>query len=196
MTIYDKEAWVDAFTRNVRRPGADRLLIWLDSTDFFTAPASTRFHGAFEGGLCSHSVNVYLRLAELRERLQGVPGMPQVSDETAAVCGLLHDVCKANFYGVEMRNRKNDQGRWEKYPFYTVSEKFAYGHGEKSVFLIERFMRLTTEEAVAIRFHMGAFDESTRNTFGQAVEQAPLAFWLHTADMMASHFDEAGDGQK
>ena len=196
MTIYDKEAWVDAFTRNVRRPGADRLLAWLDSTDFFTAPASTRFHGAFEGGLCSHSVNVYLRLAELRERLQGVPGMPQVSDETVAVCGLLHDVCKANFYGVEMRNRKNDQGRWEKYPFYTVSEKFAYGHGEKSVFLIERFMRLTTEEAVAIRFHMGAFDESTRNTFGQAVEQAPLAFWLHTADMMASHFDEAGDCQK
>ena len=196
MTIYDKQTWMQAFTGNVRRPGADRLLAWLESTDFFTAPASTRFHGSFPGGLCHHSVNVWQRLLQLREHLNGVPGMPQISDETAAVCGLLHDVCKANFYGVEMRNRKNEQGRWEQYPFYVVNEAFAYGHGEKSVFLIERVMRLTMEEAVAIRFHMGAFDDSTRSAYARAVEQVPLAFWLHTADMMASHFDEAGDGQK
>lgn len=196
MTIYDKQTWMQAFTGNVRRPGADRLLAWLEGTDFFTAPASTRFHGSFPGGLCHHSVNVWHRLLQLREHLDGVPGMPRFSDETAAVCGLLHDVCKANFYGVEMRNRKNEQGRWERVPFYVVSEKFVYGHGEKSVFLIERFLRLTDEEAVAIRFHMGAFDDSTRNAYAQAAEQVPLAFWLHTADMMASHFDEAGDGQK
>ena len=196
MTIYDKQTWMQAFTGNVRRPGADRLLAWLEGTDFFTAPASTRFHGSFPGGLCHHSVNVWHRLLQLREHLDGVPGMPRFSDETAAVCGLLHDVCKANFYSVEMRNRKNEQGRWEQVPFYVVSEKFVYDHGEKSVFLIERFLRLTAEEAVAIRFHMGAFDDSTRNAYAQAAEQVPLAFWLHTADMMASHFDEAGDGQK
>ncbi len=193
---YTKEDWKQAYTQNIHRPGTDRLLAWLESTDFFTAPASTRFHGAFEGGLCHHSVNVWHRLLQLRQRMSGVPGMPQFSEETAAVCGLLHDVCKANFYGVEMRNRKNEQGQWEKYPFYVVNEAFAYGHGEKSVFLIERVMRLTTEEAVAIRFHMGAFDDSTRNTYGSAVEQVPLAFWLHTADMMANHFDEAGDSRK
>ena len=180
------------FERDVHRPGADKLLAWLESTDFFTAPASTRFHGSFEGGLVKHSLLVHRRLQLL---LETVPGAPKASAETVAITALLHDVCKANFYGVEMRNRKNDRGQWEKYPFYIVNEKFAYGHGEKSVFLIERFMRLTTEEAVAIRFHMGAFDESTRMSYGNACEQYPLAFYIHMADMMASHFDETKEDE-
>ena len=181
--------FVEIYNQHITRPGADRLLNWLETTDFFTAPASTRFHGACECGLVMHSINVYNAMMQ---------HFFEAGDnaETFAVCALLHDVCKANFYSVEMRNRKNEQGRWEQVPFYVVSEKFVYGHGEKSVFLIERFLRLTAEEAVAIRFHMGAFDDSTRNAYAQAAEQVPLAFWLHTADMMASHFDEAGDGQK
>lgn len=173
----------------IQRPGADKLLAWLESSDFFRAPASTRFHGAYEGGLCAHSVNVYRRLCML---LDSIPDALKVSPESRAVCALLHDLCKVNFYGVEMRNRKNDEtGRWEKVPFYTVSEKFHYGHGEKSVFLIQRFMELTTEEAVAIRYHMGAFREGEGADYAAACEAYPLAFFLHTADMMASHFDEA-----
>ena len=172
----------------IQRPGADKLLAWLESSDFFRAPASTRFHGAYEGGLCAHSVNVYRRLCML---LDSSPA-PKVSPESRAVCALLHDLCKVSFYGVEMRNRKNDEtGRWEKAPFYTVAEKFHYGHGEKSVFLIQRFMELTTEEAVAIRYHMGAFREGEGADYAAACEAYPLAFFLHTADMMASHFDEA-----
>lgn len=192
--MYNQEQFTALYRSQITRPGADRLLAWLGSTDFFTAPASTRFHGSCEGGLVNHSVNVFNRLCLL---LDAVPGAPAVSPESRAVCALLHDVCKANFYAVEMRNRKNARGQWEKYPFYIVDEKFPYGHGEKSVFLIERFLRLTPEEAVAIRFHMGAFDDGTRLSFGRAVAQYPLALYLHTADMMASNWDEteAADGE-
>jgi len=186
--MYTEKQYKDIFAEMITRPGSEKLLQWLESTDFFTAPASTRFHSSCEGGLVHHSLSVYNRLNML---LETVPGAPQLSPESMAVCALLHDVCKANFYSVEMRNRKNEQGRWEKYPFYIVDEKFAYGHGEKSVFLIERFMRLTTEEAVAIRFHMGPYDDSTRNSYAKAMEKFPLVFYLHSADMMASHWDEA-----
>lgn len=185
--MYTPNDFKAIYTANITRPGADKLLAWMEGTDFFTAPASTRFHGSFEGGLVNHSVHVYTRLRLL---LQSVPGAPELSDESEAVVALLHDLCKANFYGVELRNRKDKQGRWEKYPFYIVDEKFPYGHGEKSVFLIERFLRLTPEEAVAIRYHMGAYDDGARGSYGAAVERYPLALYLHTADMMASHFDE------
>lgn len=185
--MYTKEDFIRIYQQSITRPGADKLLAWLEQTDFFEAPASTRFHSSFPGGLCHHTVGVFQRLTML---LDTIPGAPDCTPETVAIAALLHDVCKANFYAVEMRNRKNDRGQWEKYPFYIVDEKFPYGHGEKSVFLIERFMHLTNEEAVAIRYHMGAFDDGTRQSFCHAVEKFPLAFYLHTADMMASHFDE------
>lgn len=185
--MHTKQDFLNAFAL-IRRPGADKLLAWMETMDFFTAPASTRFHGSHEGGLYQHSFTVYKRLCML---LDNLPDAPQISPESRAVCALLHDLCKVNFYGVEMRNRKNDEtGRWEKVPFYTVNEKFHYGHGEKSVFLIERFMRLTTEEAVAIRYHMGAFREGEAGDYAAACEDYPLTLYLHTADMMASHFDE------
>lgn len=176
-----------------QRQGIEDLIAWLCSSDFFTAPASTRFHSSYPGGLCEHSIKVYDRLWQL---LQNVPNAPSVNRESLAIVALLHDVCKVNYYGVEMRNRKNDAGQWEKYPFYIVDEKFPFGHGEKSVFLIERYIRLTPEEAVAIRFHMGGFDNGTSNIFGAACEKFPLAFYLHMADMMASHFDETTEEEK
>lgn len=183
-----KEEFLEIYAL-IQRPGADKLLAWLESSDFFRAPASTRFHGSFEGGLCQHSLNVYRRLCQL---LDSVPDAPNVSPESRAICALLHDLCKVNFYGVEMRNRKNEEtGRWEKVPFYTVDEKFHFGHGEKSVFLVERFMPLDTGEAVAIRYHMGAFREGEGADYAAACKAFPLTFFLHTADMMAGHFDEA-----
>lgn len=140
-----KEKYVSMLTDVAqRRKGIDKLLAWLETTDFFTAPASTRFHGSYEGGLLEHSLNVY-------DAFQKLFGQDGDDADSVILCTLLHDVCKAGFYKTEMRNRKNEQGQWEQVPFYTVDDQFPYGHGEKSVYLVERFVRLKTEEAVAIR---------------------------------------------
>ena len=120
--------------------------------------------------------------------------MKGYSPESIAICGLLHDLCKANFYKVSTRNVKNEQtGKWEKVPFYQVEDQFPYGHGEKSVWLIERFMRLTVEEAAAIRWHMGGFDDAVRGgsfAVSGAFESWPLCVELHIADLRASYLDE------
>ena len=179
-----REEFLAIFRQHVTRPGAERLLDWLDNkTDFFTCPASTRFHGACEGGLCLHSLNVYHALHDSFFQ-EGD------SEESFAICALLHDLCKANYYKTSTRNVKNDAtGQWEKVPYYTVEDQFPYGHGEKSVFLIERFMRLKTEEAVAIRWHMGGFDDAARGgsfAISEAYDRYPLAIKLHIADLTAT----------
>ncbi len=177
-----KGIFTELYQKHITRPGADKLLDYLNSTDFFTAPASTKYHLCTEGGLVIHSVNV----AEQLTRIIKAENI-ECSDETTAICGLLHDLCKADYYAVEYRNRKNQSGTWEQYPFFTVKEQFPYGHGEKSVFLIERFMRLTEEEAMAIRWHMGGFDDSSCSN---AFSQYPLAVALHMADLAATYFSE------
>ena len=169
-----------------QRKGVDKLLTWLDGTDFFTAPASTRFHGAYEGGLVEHSLNVY----DAFMKLFGEDGHNPAS---VTLCTLLHDICKSGFYKTEMRNRKNEQGQWEQVPVYTVEDRFPMGHGEKSVWLIERFVRLTAEESIAIRWHMGGFDESVRGgsyALSAAYEEYPLAVKLNMAYMYASYILE------
>lgn len=139
-----KDKFIKAYTENITRPGADKLLAWIESSDFFAAPASTRFHLSSPGGLLEHSLHVFERMKAICANEATItPGFNEPSMETIAVCGLLHDICKANFYAVEMRNRKNDQGRWEQYPFYVVDDKLPYGHGEKSVYIISGFMRLS-----------------------------------------------------
>lgn len=192
-----KDEFLRIYHENIKRPGAEEFLKWLESTDFFSAPASTRFHLARPGGLVEHSVHVYERLKKLYSvekygDLSDVAVFPEA--ETIAICGLLHDTCKANFYGVEMRNRKNEQGQWEKYPFYVVNDQLPYGHGEKSVYIISSFMKLTREEAMAIRWHMGGFDESVKGgsyAMSDAFSKFPLAVLLHVADLQASYLDEA-----
>ena len=151
-----KQKFVSIFCDKISRNGAQELLNWIRSTDFFSAPASTKFHCAKEGGLVEHSVKVY---EVLREKY-----FESCDDEESfAICALLHDVCKVNFYKISSRNVKNElTGVWEKVPYYSTEASFPYGHGEKSVFLIERFMRLKPAEAVAIRWHMGGFDDSVR----------------------------------
>lgn len=184
-----KDEFIQIFNGNIGREGAGDLLNWLESTDFFTAPASTRYHSCHEGGLVEHSVNVCKRLASARSAENGRYGKLICGDETLAICGLLHDVCKANFYKESTRNVKNDEtGKWEKVPYFSIEEKFPFGHGEKSVFLIERFMKLTPEEAVAIRFHMGEF-EKDRST-SDAYSKYPLAVMLHISDLEATFLDE------
>ena len=136
-----REEFLQIWQQHITRPGSEKLLDWLDhKTDFFTAPASTRFHGACEGGLCMHSLNVY-------HALHDTFFTEGDSEETFAICALLHDLCKANYYKPGTRNVKNEAtGQWEKVPSYSVEDLFPYGHGEKSVFLIERFMKLHIEE--------------------------------------------------
>ena len=192
-----KDKFIKAYTENITRPGADKLLAWIESSDFFAAPASTRFHLSSPGGLLEHSLHVFERMKAICANEATItPGFNEPSMETIAVCGLLHDICKANFYAVEMRNHKNDQGRWEQYPFYVVDDKLPYGHGEKSVYIISGFMRLSREEAMAIRWHMGFADNDFRGggySVGNAFEKFPLAVLLHIADLQATYLDETGE---
>lgn len=187
-----REEFISIYKENIMREGADKLLEYLQSpaSDFFEAPASTRFHGAYAGGLVEHSVNVYhcLRAYLDRKRVQEEYGL-SVSAESVAVAALLHDLCKVNCYKPGTRNVK-ENGVWKQVPTFEYSDELPYGHGEKSVYIITGFMRLTREEAFAIRYHMGfAGTEDVRNV-GEAFQRFPLAFALSTADMEATYFLE------
>lgn len=178
---------MDIYTKNITRAGSDKLLAWIKTTDFFSAPASTRFHSAYEGGLLDHSINVYDVI--MSKHFDAGTDDP----ESFAIISLLHDLCKAGFYTTEMRNRKNEHGEWERVPYYAIDDKFPYGHGEKSVFLIERFMKLKNDEAVAIRWHMGGFDDSAKAgsfAIAHAYEKYPIAVKLHLADLEATYLHE------
>ena len=188
----NKQRFLDLFATHVKREGADKLLDYLvNKSDFFTAPASTKFHGSFDGGLALHSLNVYDCLKNYLDR-------PRVkeeyklnySDESIVICALLHDICKADVYVRGTRNVKNEQGVWEAVPTYYFEDKLPYGHGEKSVYMITGFMRLTREEAFAIRYHMGFSGSEEKGNVGKAFEMFPLAFALSTADMEATYFIE------
>ena len=189
----DREEFLQIFQQHVTRPGSEKLLDWLDNkTDFFSAPASTRFHGACEGGLCMHSLNVY-------HALHDTFFTEGDSEESFAICALLHDLCKANYYKSGFRNVKNDAtGQWEKVPSYSVQDAFPFGHGEKSVYLIERFIRLKPVEAIAIRWHMGGFDDAVRGgsfAVSDAYNTYPLAVKLHIADLTATYLMEQGTSE-
>ncbi|MDE6103750.1 MAG: hydrolase [Oscillospiraceae bacterium] len=189
-----KNEFVEIYKENITRPGSDKLLNYLlsEQSDFFTAPCSTRFHGSYAGGLAQHSINVYNCLKDYlsRQRTKDVYGM-NYTEESIALVSLLHDVCKMNFYSVDYRNAKNEQGVWEKVPYYTINDQLPYGHGEKSVYIVSGFMRLTREEAFAIRYHMGFSGVEDRNSIGKAFEMFPLAFALSVADMEATYFLES-----
>ena len=188
-----KERFISIYSENIKRPGADRLLEYMtsDKCDFFSAPASTRFHGSYEGGLCEHSINVYncLKSYLKRERVKDIYGM-NYSEETIALVALLHDLCKINTYKTSKRNKKDENGKWVEVPFYEFNDTLPYGHGEKSVYIISGFMRLSREEAMAIRWHMGFSGEENTNTIGRALEMYPLALATHIADMEATFLIE------
>lgn len=187
-----KEEFIGIYTENIKREGADKLLDYLcNRCDFFTAPASTRFHSCYDGGLAQHSINVYNCLKEYlaRERVKNVYKL-NFSEETTAIVGLLHDICKVDVYTKDLRNVKNEQGEWVKVPYYKFEDKLPYGHGEKSVYMISGFMRLTRDEAMAIRWHMGFSGAEDSNLVGNALGKYPLAFAAATADMEATYFLE------
>ena len=194
MTPLDyKKKFIAIYNATIKREGADKLLQFLEESDFFTAPASTRYHGSHPGGLCEHSINVYECLCDYlkRPRAKELYGM-NYTEETIAIVSLLHDVCKTNFYVETTRNVKED-GVWKTVPYYSIEDQLPYGHGEKSVYMISAYMKLTRDEAFAIRYHMG-FSESNNVTYlnnvGKAYEMFPIAFAVSVADMEASYYLE------
>ncbi len=191
-----RDKFIEIFKSKIKRDGADKLLEFIcsPSSDFFTAPASARYHSAYEGGLCEHSINVYECLVAYLDRdVAKTKYNLNYSDETIAIVALLHDLCKMNIYKVSYRNAKNEQGVWEKVPYYEFDDTLPYGHGEKSVYMITPFMKLSREEAFAIRYHMGfsnVENSMATNNVSKAFEMYPLAFALSTADMEATYYLE------
>lgn len=170
--------------QKVNRPGIKELLNWLDQTDFYTAPASVRHHGAFEGGLCLHSIYVCSELSRINAAYDF-----NLADDSIILVALLHDLCKIGLYEKGTRNQKNAEGKWETVPCYTYANPPAYGdHGGKSVFQIMQFVKLTYEEASAIQSHMGAYDLSSNKAseVSKVYSSNKLAWALHVADEAAS----------
>ena len=178
-----KEEYIELL-KSTNREGMDKLIDFLNKSDFFTAPASTRFHGCFEGGLLEHSLKVY----EIFDKKVKDSGL-SVDDNTIIISALLHDICKTNFYKVDYRNAKNARGEWEKVPYYAVNDTIPYGHGEKSVMMITEYIKLTNEEKYAIRWHMGFTEpKELYGTLGEAYRKYPIALLLNEADLEATYF--------
>lgn len=175
---YSGEEFEAIYNSTIRREGSEKLLTWMRLNGIARTPASTRNHLAEPGGLCRHSINVYRRLKWLCEAEKARnPGFRMPEEESMAIMGLLHDLCKLGRY------RQGSKG-------YSVDEDFPFGHGEKSVFLIQKYMDLTEEEALAIRWHMASWNDGEKKTAGDVFEKHDLALLLHMADELATFIDE------
>lgn len=183
---------------NISREGMAPLLHWLDSTDFYRAPASCKHHLPVIGGLVQHSLNVYRLLCDKIEQLENHDVLSRL--ESAAIIGIFHDLAKVNRYIREKKNRKIS-GHWQEVEVWGMGDdQWPLGHGEKSVYLLQQHIRLTTEEAAAIRWHMGAFevgvhlDYWTRDAFNTASKKFPLVAMIITADYEATKLLEMNAG--
>ena len=162
--------------KGINREGMDKLIEFLEGSDFFVAPASTKYHGACTGGLVAHSMKVYEILKTKTK-----------DDDSVKIIALLHDICKVDFYKTDYRNVKKE-GVWEQVPYYTIEDGIPYGHGEKSVMMISEFIKLTSEEKYAIRWHMGFTEpKELYGTLGQAYKKYPIALLTHEADLEATY---------
>lgn len=191
-----KQNFIDLLTET-NRPGMDKLLAWLQTTDFFEAPASTRFHLNYEGGLLEHSLNVYYVLEQL-SYLRYSPKTPTdftIPKDTIIITALLHDICKANTYKKGQRWRKDANNRWEQYDVYEFKEDEPLGHGEKSIYLLQRAgLQLTEKEVYMIRWHMGGFEaQGNQMTLSAAMAKCPEIALIHSADIIASSIIENND---
>ena len=186
-----KEKFTTICRETIHREGIEGLLAWLENSDFFTAPASTRFHGNYIGGLCEHSLNVYNEILKLNELYNC-----GYSNETLAIVALFHDVCKINFYKQSPRNVKNKEGKWEEKQVWEIEEKIPLGHGEKSCIILQWYLKLDLEELLAIRWHMGGFDAATKGGdygLSKAQDLSRLVTLLNCADMLSSNLLEKAE---
>lgn len=190
-----KDKFIGIYKMYINREGSEKLLEYMlsKSSDFFVAPSSTRFHNSHEGGLVEHSLNVYECLKDYLSRERARDQYQMVYNEgSIAIVALLHDICKINCYKAGSRNVKDENGVWKSVAIYEYEDSLPYGHGEKSVYIISGFMKLTREEAFAIRYHMGFSGTEDKRSIGDAFKMFPLAFALCTADMEATYFIESG----
>lgn len=179
----------------VKRDGIEDLLDWLETTDFYSAPASTKYHCMYDGGLCDHSINVFNRMKNEAEAEGWFNG--KTSDETQktmeqiAIVALFHDVCKANFYKASERNVKNEYGIWVKEPYYSIDNKgILVGHGYKSARIVSRYIDISDEEYMAILHHMGYSAEDNIGHISEIFTKSELTLLLHIADTKATFIDE------
>ncbi|MEW9093977.1 MAG: HD domain-containing protein [Clostridiaceae bacterium] len=173
---------------DTKRNGIEKVIKYLEENDFFIAPASTNYHGNYEGGLAEHSLNVYEILKE-KNKLYDLG----LSEETITIAAILHDTCKVNLYHKCTKNRKNEKTqKWESYEGYGFEDDFPVGHGEKSIIRLQQFIKLTREEIFMIRWHMGTGNENWQNAnaISKCFSECKGALALHTADMEASYILE------
>ena len=209
--MIEREKLVERFEKEmskIDRPGMDKLMNYIRKSDFYTAPASSKYHLSCVGGLLQHSLNVLDAARDImplsadgKNREYKVLGrtLASVPDESITLIALMHDICKTNFYVVEKRNRKNPETKkWEEYDFWTIDDKLPLGHGDKSAMMLSKFIDLTSDEMYAIWWHMGFgdCDDSRRKTCSAAIEKHPLIWAIHSADMVVSSFIEGEDGNK
>ncbi len=188
----NKQQFLEIAKNNIKREGIDLLLDYLQKSDFFEAPASTKFHSSEIGGLCYHSLNVYNRFLKMLKDEYGENWQNKISLESATIIALFHDICKVNLYKTEFRNVKED-GVWVQKPIFVTNDTLPYGHGEKSVYIVSGFLRLTREEAMSINWHMGGFDTRVKGGFyglETVFYSFPTALLFHIADIQATYLDE------
>jgi len=189
----EKERFI-SLLKSTNRENIDSLIEGLEKTDFYYAPSSTKYHNAFEHGLLYHSLSVMDSSFKIRDALDL---HNEISDEELIISSLLHDLCKVNFYKTEMRNKKNkDTNQWESVPTYVIDDKFPMGHGEKSLLIIMRYIKLSSKEMLAINWHMGGFDirclsYQGQNTLSRAMELNKLTTVLHMADLTSTYIIES-----
>lgn len=191
----NKETFIKLCHQWIKRDGIDELLEWLETTDFYEAPASTRFHLMCAGGLCIHSMNVFNRL-KLECETEGLFEYKTAEDtqklmESIAIVALFHDVCKANFYKISERNVKNEYGVWEKVLYYAIENQgILVGHGYKSARIINRYINITDEEYMAVVHHMGYSSDDNIGNVSEIFGKSELTLLLHIADTKATFIDE------
>lgn len=187
-----KENFIELVKNNINREGVDKLLDWLEKTDFYTAPASSKFHNNIEGGLCEHSINTYYRYIKLLQQEFGENWTDTISLESATIISLFHDLCKVDYYKTDYRNVKVNN-EWIQKPYFSIEDNLPYGHGEKSVYIVNGFLRLTREEAMAINWHMGGYDARVKGgsySIADAFYKFPTSLLFHIADLQATYLDE------
>lgn len=195
----NKATFIALCHEHIHREGIDKLLDYLETTDFYTAPSSTNYHLNEMGGLCQHSINVFHTACKVYESViapaleqPDTPFSEPISMESIAITTLLHDLCKTKLYHQKEKWKKDETGRWVSYPGYEVKDDFPFGHGEKSCLILNWFIRLKQEELLAIRWHMGMFDmaeagSASRYAFYTAMEKCPLVSLLQVADLLSSN---------
>lgn len=198
----NKTEYIRLCKKHIHRDGLDRVLAYLEKSDFYQAPSSTAFHLNEDGGLCLHSINVFRTACKIYSDI-AIPAMQNekspfkedISLESLAIVCLFHDLCKIKLYHKTERWKKDANNHWMSYPGYEIKNDFPFGHGEKSCLMLSWYMRLKPEEMLAIRWHMGMFDiaengSSQRYAFYAATEKTALVSILISADFLASNLLE------